>query len=38
MMTRAARRVSNAPHSGYQRIDAGNSALLMDTGKPPPWP
>jgi uncharacterized heparinase superfamily protein len=28
--------VSNAPHSGYQRIDAGNSALLMDTGKPPP--
>ena len=28
--------VSNAPHSGYQRIEAGNSALLMDTGKPPP--
>ncbi len=28
--------VSNAPHSGYQRIDAGNTALLMDTGKPPP--
>ena len=28
--------VSNAPHSGYQRIDAGQSALLMDTGKPPP--
>ena len=28
--------VSNAPHSGYQRIDAGNTALLMDTGQPPP--
>ena len=28
--------VSNAPHSGYQRIDAEQSALLMDTGKPPP--
>jgi uncharacterized heparinase superfamily protein len=28
--------VSNAPHSGYQRIDAGSTALLMDTGRPPP--
>jgi uncharacterized heparinase superfamily protein len=28
--------VSNAPHSGYQRIDAGQMALLMDTGRPPP--
>ncbi len=28
--------VSNAPHSGYQRIDAGQTALLMDTGPPPP--
>jgi uncharacterized heparinase superfamily protein len=28
--------VSNAPHSGYQRIDAGPTVLLMDTGKPPP--
>ena len=28
--------VANAPHSGYQRIDAGSTALLMDTGKPPP--
>ena len=28
--------VSNAPHSGYQRIIAGDSALLMDTGRPPP--
>ncbi len=30
--------VSNAPHSGYQRIDAGLTALLMDTGRPPPLP
>ena len=28
--------VANAPHSGYQRIDAGQTTLLMDTGKPPP--
>ncbi len=28
--------VANAPHSGYQRIDAGPTVLLMDTGKPPP--
>ncbi|HEY7228827.1 MAG TPA: heparinase II/III family protein [Pseudolabrys sp.] len=28
--------VANAPHSGYQRIEAGQSALLMDTGRPPP--
>ncbi len=28
--------VSNAPHSGYQRIDAGQTAFLMDTGRPPP--
>ncbi len=28
--------VANAPHSGYQRIDAGKTALIMDTGKPPP--
>lgn len=28
--------VSNAPHSGYQRIDAGETALVMDTGSPPP--
>jgi uncharacterized heparinase superfamily protein len=28
--------VANAPHSGYQRIDAGRTALLMDTGRPPP--
>ena len=28
--------LSNAPHSGYQRIEAGQTALLMDTGRPPP--
>ncbi|MGI8525683.1 MAG: heparinase II/III family protein [Pseudolabrys sp.] len=28
--------VSNAPHSGYQRLDAGKTVLLIDTGKPPP--
>jgi uncharacterized heparinase superfamily protein len=28
--------VSNAPHSGYQRIEAGQTALLMDTGRTPP--
>jgi len=28
--------VANAPHSGYQRIDAGRTSLLMDTGRPPP--
>jgi uncharacterized heparinase superfamily protein len=28
--------LSNAPHSGFQRIDASQTALLMDTGRPPP--
>ena len=28
--------VSNAPHSGYQRIEAAGMVLLMDTGRPPP--
>ena len=28
--------LSNAPHSGYQRIDADATVILMDTGKPPP--
>ncbi len=28
--------VSNASHSGYQRIDGGQTTLLMDTGCPPP--
>jgi uncharacterized heparinase superfamily protein len=28
--------VASAPHSGYQRIEAGQTVVLMDTGKPPP--
>src|SRR5499425_3601774 len=28
--------VANAPHSGYQRIEANGSVVLMDTGRPPP--
>ena len=28
--------VANAPHSGYQRVEAGGSVVLMDTGGPPP--
>ncbi|MEX2129392.1 MAG: heparinase II/III family protein [Xanthobacteraceae bacterium] len=28
--------VANAPYSGYQRIDAGESVLIADTGAPPP--
>jgi len=28
--------VNNAVHSGYQRVEAGTSVLLMDVGKPPP--
>jgi uncharacterized heparinase superfamily protein len=28
--------LSNASHSGYQRIEAGDLLLLMDTGGPPP--
>ena len=28
--------LANAPHSGYQRVDATGTALLVDTGKPPP--
>src|SRR5262249_34445435 len=28
--------VANAPYSGYQRIDAGPTVVLMDTGGPPP--
>ena len=28
--------VTNAPYSGYQRLDAAGSTLLMDTGSPPP--
>jgi uncharacterized heparinase superfamily protein len=28
--------VSNAPHSGYHRIDTAETALLLDSGRPPP--
>src|SRR5439155_3706616 len=28
--------VENAPHSGYQRCEASDSVLLMDTGQAPP--
>jgi uncharacterized heparinase superfamily protein len=28
--------VANAAHSGYQRLEAARSIILMDTGKPPP--
>ena len=30
--------VSNAAHSGYQRLEAGGTVLIMDTGPPPPIP
>ena len=28
--------LANAPHSGYQRIEAGEGLVLVDTGRPPP--
>jgi uncharacterized heparinase superfamily protein len=28
--------VANAPYSGYQRVQAGSTVVLMDTGRPPP--
>ena len=28
--------VANAPHSGYQRVQADGAIVLMDTGRPPP--
>ncbi|MES2752818.1 MAG: heparinase II/III family protein [Pseudomonadota bacterium] len=28
--------MSNMPHSGFQRLDAGTTAIIMDTGAPPP--
>jgi len=28
--------LSNAPHSGYQRIETGPMLMIMDTGGPPP--
>jgi len=30
------RPVMNAPHAGYQRLEAGSVVALMDTGPPPP--
>jgi uncharacterized heparinase superfamily protein len=30
--------VANAAHSGYQRMEAGQTLLITDTGKPPPMP
>lgn len=32
------RPVMNAQYSGYQRIEAGETAVIMDAGKPPPLP
>jgi uncharacterized heparinase superfamily protein len=28
--------LSNAPHSGYQRVESGGGVLVMDTGRAPP--
>ncbi|HEU4804500.1 MAG TPA: heparinase II/III family protein [Nitrobacter sp.] len=28
--------MANMPHSGYQRLDAGATTLIVDTGPPPP--
>ena len=28
--------VANAAHSGYQRVEANGTVVIMDTGKPPP--
>jgi uncharacterized heparinase superfamily protein len=28
--------LTNAPHSGYQRIEAAGTVVMMDTGRPPP--
>jgi uncharacterized heparinase superfamily protein len=30
--------LSNAPHSGYQRLEAGGSVLIVDVGRAPPIP
>ncbi|MCJ8144861.1 heparinase II/III family protein [Ancylobacter sp. A5.8] len=32
------RPLSNAPYSGYQRMEAGGTVLIADTGAPPPIP
>ncbi|MGO9004361.1 MAG: heparinase II/III family protein [Beijerinckiaceae bacterium] len=31
-----AKALSNAPHSGYVRVEAQDAALIVDTGRPPP--
>ncbi len=31
-----AKALVNAPHSGYQRVEAGTSLLIVDAGPPPP--
>lgn len=31
-----AKALSNAPHSGYQRIEARDAILIIDAGRPPP--
>ncbi len=28
--------MASMPHTGFQRLDAGNTALIIDTGAPPP--
>jgi uncharacterized heparinase superfamily protein len=28
--------LANAAHSGYQRLETGQTAIIMDTGRPPP--
>jgi uncharacterized heparinase superfamily protein len=28
--------LANAPHSGYQRLEAGHTVILVDSGRPPP--
>nr|WP_157343000.1 heparinase II/III family protein [Bradyrhizobium pachyrhizi] len=28
--------MASMPHTGFQRLDAGNTALIIDTGPPPP--
>ena len=28
--------MASIPHTGFQRLDAGNTALIIDTGPPPP--
>lgn len=33
-----ARPLSNAPHSGYQRVESDRTLLICDTGAPPPRP